>query len=193
VKPLVTAAAALLSVVLAVVSVVLATTVGAFGVARTGLAPGAPVPSELAPVIEAAGTTCPLVTPALLAAQLDQESGFRADAESPAGAEGIAQFLPGTWASWGVDADGDGVADPFDPVDAIWSDARLLCSLVARAVRSGLRWPAVSLALAGYNAGWGAVLRFGAVPPYPQTQRYVRAILSAVPVYSALSTAPSAG
>ena len=191
-KLLGTAGAFLLAVVLAVVSVVLATAVGALGVARTGLAAGAPVPSELAPVIEAAGTSCALVTPALLAAQLNQESGFRSDAVSPAGAEGIAQFLPGTWASWGVDADGDGVADPFDPVDAIWSDARLLCSLVARAERSGLPGPVVALALAGYNAGWGAVLRFGAVPPFPETQRYVRAILSAVPVYAALSTAAAA-
>jgi len=184
VKMFVATVAGLLLVVVAAVSVVMTTAVGA--VTRSTYRPvaGAAVPPALVQILDAAGRSCPLVTPALLAAQLHQESGFRAAAVSSAGAEGIAQFLPGTWATWGVDADGDGVADPFDPVDAIGSDARLLCALVARAARSGVPGNPVALALAGYNAGWGAVLRFGGVPPYPQTQNYVAAILAAVARYA---------
>ena len=53
-------------------------------------------------------------------------SGFRANALSSAGAEGVAQFLPGTWTTWGRVEDGDGVADPWDPADAIPADARML-------------------------------------------------------------------
>ena len=173
------AAVALLLVVLATSGAVLAS-IGAGGAAAGGLRAGAPVPAPLVPLIEAAGTTCPEVTAALLAAQLRQESGFRADAVSPAGAQGIAQFMPGTWSTWGRDASGDGTGSPFDPVDAIPADARLLCALVARARRAALTVAPVVAALAGYNAGWGAVLRFGGVPPFPQTLQYVRAILSAV-------------
>lgn len=172
-------------VLLAVVSVAMATAVGA--VARTAYGPAAEVvPPLLVPIIDDAATSCPQITPALLAAQLHQESGFRATAVSAAGAEGIAQFLPGTWATWGVDADGDGVANPFDPVDAIWSDARMLCALVARAARSTVPGNPVALALAGYNAGWGAVVRFDGIPPYRQTQIYVAAILAAAARYAAV-------
>ncbi len=174
----------LLLVVLAVLGTALATVLGTVSVSGgAGPAVRGPVPGDLAPIIVAAGATCQDVTPALLAAQLRQESGFRADAVSAAGAEGIAQFMPGTWSTWGRDADGDGVADPFDPADAIGAEARLLCALVARARRSGLRGAPVALALAGYNAGWAAVLRYGGIPPYPQTQRYVQAVMSAVPFF----------
>lgn len=182
------AAAALLLVVLATSGAVLVSVAGG-GDRAGGLRAGAPVPAPLVPLIEAAGRTCPDMSAALLAAQLRQESGFRADAVSPAGAQGIAQFMPGTWSTWGRDVSGDGVANPFDPVDAIPADARLLCSLVARARRSALAVPPVVAALAGYNAGWAAVLRFGGVPPYSQTRRYVRAILSAVGLFAPPSVA----
>ena len=151
-----------------------------------GLRLGAPIPPALVPLIEASGRRCPAITPALLASQLRQESGFRANAISPAGAEGIAQFLPGTWSTWGRDENGDGTADPFDPADAIPADARLLCSMVRRAASSDLVGAPVALALAGYNAGWGAVLRYGGIPPYSQTRDYVRSILAASPDFVAV-------
>lgn len=104
------------------------------------------------------------LSPALLAALLRSESGFDPRAVSPAGAQGIAQFMPAT-------AAGMGLRDPFDPAAAIPAAARLLAGHV-RALGS------VPLALAAYNAGPGAVQRYGGIPPYPETQAYVARILA---------------
>jgi hypothetical protein len=104
------------------------------------------------------------VSAALLAAQLMAESGFDPFAVSPAGAQGIAQFMPGTAASYGLD-------DPFDPVAAIDAQAHLMSDLIRQ-----LGSP--ELALAGYNAGPGAVEGCDCIPPYPETQAYVTRILA---------------
>jgi hypothetical protein len=100
----------------------------------------------------------------LLAAQLYAESGFNPFARSPAGAEGIAQFMPGTAVSYGL-------RDPFDPVAAIDAQAHLMSVLLKRFDGK------VALALAGYNAGPGAVERHGGIPPYAETRAYVARIL----------------
>jgi transglycosylase-like protein with SLT domain/D-alanyl-D-alanine carboxypeptidase-like protein len=100
---------------------------------------------------------------ALLAAQLYVESGFDPLARSPAGAQGIAQFMPGTAAALGLD-------DPFDPAAAIDAQAHLMRDLLRR-------FASVALALAAYNAGAGAVEGCMCVPPYPETQAYVARIL----------------
>ncbi|THJ75390.1 lytic transglycosylase domain-containing protein, partial [Candidatus Frankia alpina] len=128
------------------------------------LAPGAPVPAALRPLINQAGGQCAEITPALLAAQLNQESGFNPRARSAVGAMGIAQFMPATWASWGQGG------DPWDPADAIPAQARLMCALAAR---YGER---TALALAAYNCGPGPIDRAGAVPAIAETRGYVAAI-----------------
>lgn len=102
----------------------------------------------------------------LLAAVAKQESGFDPKAVSPAGAQGLMQLMPAT-------AKGLGVTDSFDPTQAVDGAARLLSDLLDRFGRT-------DLALAGYNAGPGAVLRYNGVPPYPETQNYVRSILAMV-------------
>jgi cell wall-associated NlpC family hydrolase len=99
------------------------------------------------------------VDPALLAAVAKAESGFNPRAVSHAGARGLMQLMPSTAAGLGVDA--------FDPPQAVDGSARLLRSLLSR---FGGR---VDLALAGYNAGPGAVQRYGGVPPYAETRAYV--------------------
>jgi len=104
------------------------------------------------------------VSAALLAAQLLAESNFNPFAVSPAGAQGIAQFIPGTAAAYGLD-------DPFDPVAAIEAQAHLMADLIRQ-----LGSP--ELALAGYNAGPGAVEACHCVPSYPETQAYVTRILA---------------
>lgn len=139
------------------------------------LKPGA-VPAEYAGIIARAARTCPEITAPLLAAQIKQESGFNPQATSPVGAVGIAQFMPGTWRTVGVDGDGDGIADPRNPVDAITTQARYMCDQVAQVRRAGLGGDLVDLALAAYNAGFGAVQRFGGIPPFAETQNYVRRI-----------------
>ena len=98
----------------------------------------------------------------LLAAVAKQESGFNASAVSPAGARGLMQIMPGTAQGLGV--------DPMQPAQAVDGAARLLKDLIGRFGR-------VDHALAAYNAGPGAVLRYDGIPPYPETQRYVPAVL----------------
>jgi len=143
------------------------------------------VPSAYLDDLETAAAGCPGLSPALLAAQLQQESGFDPNAVSPVGAQGIAQFMPGTWLSYGIDADGDGAASPFDPEDAIAAQGRLMCELLDLARGSRLAGDPITLALAGYNAGWGAVAAAGGVPPYAETQAYVAAIVAALPQFEA--------
>jgi hypothetical protein len=100
----------------------------------------------------------------LLAAVARQESGYDARAVSPAGARGLMQLMPGT-------ARGLGVADPFDPAQAVDGAARMLRDLQRR-------FGSTELALAAYNAGPGAVLRYDGVPPYRETRSYVRNVLA---------------
>lgn len=104
------------------------------------------------------------VDASLLAAVAKQESGFDPGALSPAGAQGLMQLMPAT-------ARGLGVGDPFDPAQAVDGAARLLRDLMSRFGRT-------DLALAAYNAGPGAVLRYDGIPPYPETQNYVRSVMA---------------
>ncbi len=134
------------------------------------------VPREYRSDIKRAAGTCDGISPQLLAAQIEQESGWDRRAESSAGAQGIAQFMPETWAVWGRDLTGDGRADPFNPREAIDAQGRLMCHLYSLAQESGLDDDPEVLALAAYNAGWGPVSQFGGVPPYPETKEYVRTI-----------------
>ena len=133
--------------------------------AATGSAAALPgwVPSRYRAAIAQAASANGLPA-VLLAALLRSESGFDPRAFSPAGAQGIAQFMPAT-------AAGMGLRDPFDPAQAIPAAARLLSGHV-RAFGS------VPLALAAYNAGPGAVQRYGGVPPYAETQAYVARVLA---------------
>jgi hypothetical protein len=103
------------------------------------------------------------VSPAVLAAQLLAESNFNPLAVSPAGARGIAQFMPATAAAYGL-------SDPFDPADAIDAQAHLMSDLLRQ-------FGDVALALAAYNAGPAPVSACSCVPPYPETQGYVARIL----------------
>ena len=106
------------------------------------------------------------VPAALIAGQLMAESGFDPNAGSPAGAQGIAQFMPGTAAAYGL-------GDPFDPVAAIDAEAHLMSDLLRR-------FGSPQLALAAYNAGPAPVEACDCVPDYPETQAYVTRILALV-------------
>jgi hypothetical protein len=103
------------------------------------------------------------ISAALISAQLYAESNFNPFAQSPAGAQGIAQFMPGTARSYGL-------SNPFDPGAAIDAQAHLMHDLLGR-------FASVSLALAAYNAGPAPVAACGCVPPYPETRAYVTKIL----------------
>jgi soluble lytic murein transglycosylase-like protein len=120
------------------------------------------VPARYAPIIARAAQRWQ-VSAQLLAAQIYAESNFNPFAVSPAGAQGIAQFMPGT-------AAGLGLRNPFDPAASIDAQAHLMHDLLAR-------FASVPLALAAYNAGPGVVAACGCVPPYPETQAYVAKIV----------------
>jgi soluble lytic murein transglycosylase-like protein len=101
--------------------------------------------------------------PALLAGLVKQESGFNPNAGSAAGARGLTQLMPGT-------AAGLGVTNVLDPAQSLDGGAKYL-----RAQLDAFGGD-VTRALAAYNAGPGAVKRYGGVPPYAETQNYVRAV-----------------
>jgi soluble lytic murein transglycosylase-like protein len=104
------------------------------------------------------------VDPNLVVALVAAESAFRRNARSPVGAQGLGQLMPGTAAMLGV-------SDPWDPDQNLSGTVRYL----ARQLR---RWDQdASLALASYNAGPGAVQRYGGIPPYRETQEYVHYVL----------------
>ncbi|HKY33067.1 MAG TPA: lytic transglycosylase domain-containing protein [Candidatus Polarisedimenticolia bacterium] len=100
----------------------------------------------------------------LLAAVIAVESGYRPDAVSPKGAQGLMQLMPGT-------ARDLAVTDAFDPAQNIDAGARYLRKLIDE--NGGAYWRA----LAAYNAGPGRVARYGGLPPYRETIQYVRRVL----------------
>jgi len=104
------------------------------------------------------------VDPFLIFCLMNQESGFLSRATSPKGARGLMQLMPGTAARYGV-------TNPYDVAQSISAGTRYLKDLLE--MFNGR----VDLALAGYNAGEGAVIKFGyQIPPYSETRNYVRLI-----------------
>lgn len=114
-----------------------------------------------AALFEAAGAKYG-IDPKVLAAVAKTESNFNPGAGSSAGAQGMMQFMPGTARSLGV--------NPWDPASAVDGAARLLSQNLKQ-------FGSIDLALAAYNAGGGAVQRYGGIPPYKETQTYVQRVL----------------
>jgi len=106
------------------------------------------------------------VSPKLLAAVAKVESGYDPNAVSKVGAQGLMQLMPST-------ARGLGVHDSFDPEQAINGGAKLL----AHNLRE---FKSLPLALAAYNAGGGAVHKYGGIPPFSETQAYVPKVRKAL-------------
>lgn len=106
------------------------------------------------------------IDPDLIRAVILVESGYRSNARSPKGALGLMQLMP-------VTAQEVGVKDPFDPSENIKGGARYLRRMLDDFDDN------LPLALAAYNAGPGAVRAHSGVPPYPETEQYVRKVLYA--------------
>jgi soluble lytic murein transglycosylase-like protein len=119
-------------------------------------------PADLAPVI-ADASRAHGVDPRLIAAVARQESALNANAVSPAGACGVMQLMPAT-------ARFLGITNIFDPRENVFGGTRYLRTLLDTFHGD------LDLTLAAYNAGPGAVQRYGGVPPFPETQNYVRSV-----------------
>ncbi len=126
--------------------------------------------SAYAPLVEQAAARYGL-NPAILHGLIQQESGFDPSARSSAGALGLTQLMPSTAASLGV-------AEPLDPAQSIEGGARYLSQLLQQFAGN------TADALAAYNAGPGAVVQYGGVPPYSETQQYVSKVLGYAAAYS---------
>ncbi len=167
-----------LALLLALVLVALQVT-GALDELEQRYRPSSPRTTPYADLFRSAAQRYPQVSAAQLAAQARAESGFDADAVSPAGAEGLMQIVPGTFADFGRDADGDGRADPFDPADSVHTAAAYLTWLGER-----LDLPVGDeRVIAAYNAGPGAVADAGGVPDFEETRTYVERVTGWVPGY----------
>jgi cell wall-associated NlpC family hydrolase len=122
------------------------------------------------------------VDPALLKGLVQAESGFDPSSVSSVGAQGLAQLMPDT-------ARGLGVTNAFDPLQSLEGGARFLAGALKRFGGNE------QLALAAYNAGPGAVERYGGIPPYAETQAYVPRVLGYASEYRAqgFGQTPAAG
>lgn len=137
--------------------------------------PKCPVPKTIGPVVAHLKPPAKIVKmvqelapeygldPALVLAVIAAESSFRADAVSANNAQGLMQLIPATAERFGVD-------DPFDPRQNIKGGMKYLRWLMA------LFQGDVALVLAAYNAGEGAVMRYGGIPPFAETRSYIAKI-----------------
>jgi soluble lytic murein transglycosylase-like protein len=139
--------------------------------APSALPPGVPYGAEISAAAQRHG-----VDPALLAGLVRQESNFDPAAGSPAGARGLTQLMPGT-------AAGLGVTDVTDPLQSLDGGARYLKQQLDAFGGD------VTKALAAYNAGPGAVQRYGGVPPFAETQGYVQKVQAFAAAYRGTPTA----
>lgn len=158
-----------------------------FGATGGGDLNAAAVPKEFVRWFEIGSKVCPEFSAPLDAAQVKQEGNFQQHEHNSAGAAGYTQFIDGTWEQYGYPVDDEG--KPTGPAgsgdrnnvgDAVMAQANYMCDIFDRQrpqIESGkLKGDPIDLALAGYNAGEGAVEQYGGVPPYAETTNYVQVI-----------------
>lgn len=151
------------------------------GTSSAQLKPGS-VPAQYQAWVIEAGSMCPEVPAPYIAAQIEQESGWNPNAVSPSGAQGLSQFMPGTWPSYGT-------GSPFDPHQAILAQGKFDCTIARdmkpRIASGQVHGDLLDVISWSYNAGEGAVLANGGQPPYAETIAYAKSIKAKMAKYTA--------
>jgi len=139
----------------------------------------------LRPWLLQAGALCPTISPAIVAAQVTETSGWDPAAQTTPGAQGFAQMRPAEWASWGRDDDANGNASPLDGPDALMALGREDCAMVdvVAPLGTGGGVGTLSLVLAAVKAGPDAVLAAKGIPPAPDVATYVSDVLGLAASY----------
>ena len=143
------------------------------------------IPEQYREAVEKAADTAGLPV-SIIAAQIQQESGWNPNAASPVGARGISQFMPGTWEQWGNGK------DPFDPFAGIDAQGRYMKHLGDTiADLASNEKEKIQFTLAAYNAGAGNVQKYAGIPPFEETRHYVETIMGKAQMdYSSNCEAP---
>ncbi|CAM5553686.1 Peptidoglycan DD-metalloendopeptidase family protein OS=Streptomyces tendae OX=1932 GN=GUR47_05730 PE=4 SV=1 [Streptomyces tendae] len=151
-------------------------------------------PSYL-PWLRKAASGCAVLRPSVLAAQIDQLSGWSDDSDELSGQKGIAAFTDDEWRTWGKDDDGNGRSSPRDPADAIMALGRRDCSLAEKVTElrteGRINGELVELTLAAYAVGPDAVTEAGKTPAAAKT--YLGEVQGLLPRYQALDREDSGG
>ncbi|WP_371673597.1 M23 family metallopeptidase [Streptomyces sp. NBC_00289] len=147
------------------------------------------------PWLRKAASACTVVTPSLLAAQIDQLSGWSNGTGRLTGEKGIAAFTDPRWRTWGKDDDGNGHASPRDPADAIMALGRQDCSLAGKVTDlrtdGTVNGDLVDLTLAAYAEGTAAVTEAGRVPA--RARVYLTEVKALLPRYKEVDQDTSEG
>ncbi|MDX2548518.1 M23 family metallopeptidase [Streptomyces sp. WI04-05B] len=138
---------------------------------------------------------CSVVAPSVLAAQIDQLTGWRDDTGELSGEQGIAGFTAAQWRTWGRDDDGNGTASPHDEADAIMALGRQDCSLARKITdlrtEGTVNGELVDLTLAAYAVGIHEVTAAGRVPA--GARAYLAEVRELLPRYEAFDREPPTG
>ncbi|WP_395570555.1 M23 family metallopeptidase [Streptomyces sp. BK79] len=147
------------------------------------------------PWLREASSRCTVLAPSVLAAQIDQLSGWSDDTDAFSGQKGIAAFTDTDWRAWGRDDDGNGRSSPHDPADAIMALGRQDCALAEQVTQlrteGRVNGDLVDLTLAAYASGLEAVRKAGRVPPAAKT--YLSEVEALLSRYEALDRADPVG
>ncbi|WP_320777375.1 M23 family metallopeptidase [Streptomyces sp. CRN 30] len=156
-------------------------------------APG--VDASYVPWLRKAAADCEVVSPSVLAAQIDQLTGWTDDTGKLSGQRGIAAFTDEAWHTWGKDSDGNGRSTPRDPADAIMALGRQDCSLTAEVTdlrtEGRVNGDLVDLLLAAYATGVDEVAEAGGVPDDART--YVTEVKGLLSGYASLDKEETSG
>ncbi|MFD7133890.1 M23 family metallopeptidase [Streptomyces sp. NPDC059894] len=153
------------------------------------------VDESYVPWLRKAAASCTVVTPSVLAAQIDQLSGWNNDTGGASGEQGIAGFTDAEWRTWGKDDDGNGRSSPRDPADAVMALGRQDCSLAGKVTdlrtEGTVTGDLVDLTLAAYAVGTDAVAGAAGVPAGAKT--YLAEVKELLPRYEAFDQETSSG